>query len=78
MRSPATPLNDATPAFNLKGGAFTATILELLSVDPVHVAAQLLARQQDASAWLSQSPVILNIEKAGSNGMPKGNNADCK
>lgn len=63
MLSPAAPLKDATPAFNLKGGAFTATILELLSVDPAHVAAQLKARQQDASAWLSQSPVILNIEK---------------
>lgn len=63
MVTPVSPLNDASPAFNLKGGSFTATILELLTVDPDHVAAQLQARMQDASAWLMQSPVILNLDK---------------
>lgn len=63
MASSAAPLHDATPAFNLKGGSFTATVLELLSVDPEHLRAQLAARTLDAAAWLQQSAVILNLEK---------------
>lgn len=63
MVQPAVPLHDASPAFNLKGGSFTATVLELLSVQPEHLAAQLAARLQDAAAFLQQSPVILNLEK---------------
>ncbi len=63
MTSSASSLLDATPAFTLKGGSFTATLIELLSVDPVHVEAQLLSRIQDAAAFLLQSPVILSVEK---------------
>lgn len=63
MASSAAPLHDASPAFNLKGGSFTATVLELLSVDPEHLRAQLAARTLDAAAWLQQSAVILNLEK---------------
>lgn len=63
MVTPATPLQDANPAFNLKGGSFTATVLELLTVDPAHLRAQLDARTLDAAAWLRQSPVILNLDK---------------
>ncbi len=63
MASSAAPLHDATPAFNLKGGSFTATVLELLSTDPEHLRAQLAARTLDAAAWLQQSPVILNLEQ---------------
>lgn len=63
MASSAAPLHDANPAFNLKGGSFTATVLELLSTDPEHLRAQLAARTLDAAAWLKQSPVILNLDK---------------
>lgn len=63
MVTPATPLQDAQPAFNLKGGSFTATVLELLTVDATHLRAQLDARTLDAAAWLRQSPVILNLDK---------------
>lgn len=63
MASSAAPLHDANPAFNLKGGSFTATVLELLSTSPDHLRAQLAARTLDAAAWLQQSPVILNLEK---------------
>lgn len=63
MVTPAAPLHDASPAFNLKGGSFTATVLELLSVQPEHLRAQLDARTLDAAAWLQQSPVILSLEK---------------
>lgn len=63
MVTPATPLQDAQPAFNLKGGSFTATVLELLTVDAAHLRAQLDARTLDAAAWLRQSPVILNLDK---------------
>lgn len=63
MTTPAAPLQDAASAFNMKGGSFTATVLELLSTDPVHLRAQLAARTLDAAAWLRQSPVILNLDK---------------
>ncbi|MEL0028759.1 MAG: septum site-determining protein MinC [Perlucidibaca sp.] len=63
MASSPAPLQDANPAFHLKGGSFTATVLELLSTDPEHLRAQLAARTLDAAAWLKQSPVILNLEK---------------
>ena len=63
MVSSSAPLQDATSAFNLKGGSFTATVLELLSVRPEHLRAQLAARTLDAAAWLQQSPVILSLEK---------------
>jgi len=68
MASSAAPLHDATPAFNLKGGSFTATVLELLSTDPDHLRAQLAARTLDAAAWLKQSPVILNLDKVADAG----------
>ncbi|MDP1541015.1 MAG: septum site-determining protein MinC [Moraxellaceae bacterium] len=63
MTFSASPLLDSTPAFTLKGGSFTATLIELLSVDLVHVEAQLQARLLDAAAFLLQSPVILSVEK---------------
>lgn len=63
MTTPAAPLQDAASAFNMKGGAFTATVIELLSTDPAHLRAQLAARTLDAAAWLRQSPVILNLDK---------------
>lgn len=63
MTTPAAPLQDAASAFNMKGGSFTATVLELLSTDPAHLRAQLAARTLDAAAWLRQSPVILNLDK---------------
>lgn len=67
MVNASTPLHDATPAFQLKGGSFTGTVLELHSTDLTLVAAHLAARLQDASAWLRESPVILNLDKvAGS------------
>jgi len=68
MVNASAPLHDATPAFQLKGGSFTGTVLELHSTDLAQVAAHLAARLQDASAWLRESPVILNLDKvAGSN-----------
>lgn len=67
MVNASTPLHDATPAFQLKGGSFTGTVLELHSTDLSLVAAHLAARLQDAAAWLRESPVILNLDKvAGS------------
>ncbi|MBA4152132.1 MAG: septum site-determining protein MinC, partial [Acinetobacter sp.] len=63
MTSSASSLLDSSPAFTLKGGSFTATLVELLSVDPAHVEAQLRARLHDAAAFLLQSPVILSVEK---------------
>lgn len=67
MVNASAPLHDATPAFQLKGGSFTGTVLELHSTDLTLVAAHLAARLQDASAWLRESPVILNLDKvAGS------------
>lgn len=63
MVSPSTALHDASPAFQLKGGSFTGTVLELHTLDLEHIAAQLLTRMQDASAWLREAPVILNVEK---------------
>lgn len=52
-------------AFALKGGNFTATLLELQSVDPETVARQLAARMTDAAAFLRHSPVVLSVEKVG-------------
>ncbi|MES2720553.1 MAG: septum site-determining protein MinC [Pseudomonadota bacterium] len=67
MVNASAPLHDATPAFQLKGGSFTGTVLELHSTDLTLVAAHLAARLQDAAAWLRESPVILNLDKvAGS------------
>ena len=67
MVNASSPLHDATPAFQLKGGSFTGTVLELHSTDLTLVAAHLAARLQDAAAWLRESPVILNLDKvAGS------------
>ena len=67
MVNASAPLHDATPAFQLKGGSFTGTVLELHSTDLSLVAAHLAARLQDAAAWLRESPVILNLDKvAGS------------
>ena len=67
MVNASAPLHDATPAFQLKGGSFTGTVLELHSTDLKLVAAHLAARLQDAAAWLRESPVILNLDKvAGS------------
>lgn len=63
MVNASAPLHDATPAFQLKGGSFTGTVLELHSTDLTLVAAHLAARLQDASAWLRESPVILNLDK---------------
>lgn len=54
---------DGSPAFHIKGGSFTATVLELASVHPEQIKAQLAARTLDAAAWLQQSPVILNLDK---------------
>ena len=67
MVNASAPLHDATPAFQLKGGSFTGTVLELNTTDLGLVAVHLAARLQDASAWLRESPVILNLDKvAGS------------
>lgn len=67
MVNASAPLHDATPAFQLKGGSFTGTVLELHTTDLTLVAAHLAARLQDAAAWLRESPVILNLDKvAGS------------
>lgn len=67
MANASASLHDATPAFQLKGGSFTGTVLELHSTDLALVAAHLAARLQDAAAWLRESPVILNLDKvAGS------------
>lgn len=67
MVNASTPLHDATPAFQLKGGSFTGTVLELHTTDLTLVSAHLAARLQDAAAWLRESPVILNLDKvAGS------------
>ena len=67
MVNASAPLHDATPAFQLKGGSFTGTVLELHTTDLSLVAAHLAARLQDAAAWLRESPVILNLDKvAGS------------
>lgn len=56
-------LQDGSPAFHIKGGSFTATVLELASVSHELIKAQLAARTLDAAAWLQQSPVILNLDK---------------
>ena len=67
MVNASAPLHDATPAFQLKGGSFTGTVLELHTTDLTLFAAHLAARLQDAAAWLRESPVILNLDKvAGS------------
>lgn len=67
MANASASLHDATPAFQLKGGSFTGTVLELHHTDLTLVAAHLTARLQDAAAWLRESPVILNLDKvAGS------------
>lgn len=67
MANASASLHDATPAFQLKGGSFTGTVLELHSTDLARVSAHLTARLQDAAAWLRESPVILNLDKvAGS------------
>lgn len=67
MVNASAPLHDATPAFQLKGGSFTGTVLELHTTDLGLVAVHLAARLQDAAAWLRESPVILNLDKvAGS------------
>lgn len=63
MVNPSSALHDASPAFQLKGGSFTGTVLELHSTDLEQVAAQLKARLNDAAAWLQEAPVILNVEK---------------
>lgn len=67
MVNASSPLHDATPAFQLKGGSFTGTVLELHTAELDRVAVHLAARLQDAAAWLRDSPVILNLDKvAGS------------
>lgn len=63
MVNPSSALHDASPAFQLKGGSFTGTVLELHSADLEQVAAHLQARLHDAAAWLREAPVILNVEK---------------
>jgi len=63
MANASASLHDATPAFQLKGGSFTGTVLELHSTDLALVAAHLTARLQDAAAWLREAPVILNLDK---------------
>ena len=40
MVNASAPLHDATPAFQLKGGSFTGTVLELHSTDLTLVAAR--------------------------------------
>lgn len=61
----STALPAADAAFALKGGSFTATLLELQSVDPDLLARQLAVRMADAADFLRQSPVVLSVEKVG-------------
>lgn len=53
----------AEPAFQLKGGAFTATVMELQTARIEELRAQLQGRSLDAASWLKSSPVILSVEK---------------
>lgn len=53
------------PAFTLKGGAFTATVLELLKTDPDLLHRHLMERLADpeAARFLRQSPVVMSLDR---------------
>lgn len=56
---------NAEVAFQLKGGAFTATVMELQTPSLDALRSQLQGRSLDAAAWLKSAPVILSVEKLG-------------